>query len=328
MRIARDYYNRIEPSKIYLATPEKEILCALNSVRTEDVSFTGNANNISSISFRIDEYIEDDHGTQKKANGYDIISKFMKIYVSGIGWFILKAPTTSHNGVIEYKQIEADSAETEYGQIPLDQWKVNKGTTDSLEMLVDGNVEIIEGVEFAKENIKFHNEDKPELSLVDILVSKVPGWTVGYIDTIPKIYESIENGETVKKSVLLADEVGSFDVTGSNVYSFFMQDFEKFFNCIVDFDYLTYNVNFYRVENYGKDTNVTIGFRNVENSNSITIDEDNIYTKFLVSGGEGLGIEQFNGGSDYLIYLDEYWLNNRFLSNSTIQKYKDWQSFC
>ena len=328
MRIARDYYNRIEPSKIYLATPEKEILCALNSVRTEDVSFTGNANNISSISFRIDEYIEDDHGTQKKANGYDIISKFMKIYVSGIGWFILKAPTTSHNGIIEYKQIEADSAEAEYGQIPLDQWKVNKGTTDSLEMLVDGNVEIIEGVEFAKENIKFRNEDKPELSLVDILVSKVPGWTVGYIDTIPKIYESIENGETVKKSVLLADEVGSFDVTGSNVYSFFMQDFEKFFNCIVDFDYLTYNVNFYRVENYGKDTNVTIGFRNVENSNSITIDEDNIYTKFLVSGGEGLGIEQFNGGSDYLIYLDEYWLNNRFLSNSTIQKYKDWQSFC
>lgn len=328
MRIARDYYNRIEPSKIYLATPEKEVLCALNSVRTEDVSFTGNANNISSISFRIDEYIEDDHGAQKKANGYDIISKFMKIYVSGIGWFILKAPITSHNGVIEYKQIEADSAETEYGQIPLDQWKVNKGTTDSLEMLVDGNVEIIEGVEFAKENIKFRNEDKPELSLVDILVSKVPGWTVGYIDTIPKIYESIENGETVKKSVLLADEVGSFDVTGSNVYSFFMQDFEKFFNCIVDFDYLTYNVNFYRVENYGKDTNVTIGFRNVENSNSITIDEDNIYTKFLVSGGEGLGIEQFNGGSDYLIYLDEYWLNNRFLSNSTIQKYKDWQSFC
>lgn len=328
MRIARDYYNRIEPSKIYLATPEKEILCALNSVRTEDVSFTGNANNISSISFRIDEYIEDDHGAQKKANGYDIISKFMKIYVSGIGWFILKAPTTSHNGIIEYKQIEADSAEAEYGQIPLDQWKVNKGTTDSLEMLVDGNVEIIEGVEFAKENIKFRNEDKPELSLVDILVSKVPGWTVGHIDTIPKIYESIENGETVKKSVLLADEVGSFDVTGSNVYSFFMQDFEKFFNCIVDFDYLTYNVNFYRVENYGKDTNVTIGFRNVENSNSITIDEDNIYTKFLVSGGEGLGIEQFNGGSDYLIYLDEYWLNNRFLSNSTIQKYKDWQSFC
>lgn len=328
MRIARDYYNRIEPSKIYLATPEKEILCALNSVRTEDVSFTGNANNISSISFRIDEYVEDDNGTQKKANGYDIISKFMKLYVSGIGWFILKAPTTNHNGVIEYKQIEADSAETEYGQIPLDQWKVNKGTTDSLEMLVDGNVEIIEGVEFAKENIKFCNEDKPELSLVDILVSKVPGWTVGYIDTIPKIYESIENGETVKKSVLLADEVGSFDVTGSNVYSFFMQDFEKFFNCIVDFDYLTYNVNFYRVENYGKDTNVTIGFRNVENSNSITIDEDNIYTKFLVSGGEGLGIEQFNGGSDYLIYLDEYWLNNRFLSNSTIQKYKDWQSFC
>ena len=328
MQINRDYYNRIEPSRIYLATPSKRILCALNSIDTSEVSFTGNANDISTISFTITQYIENDKGKRIPSNGYDLISRYMKLYVTNIGWFILDSPTTHHTGTYEYKEITASSVQVEFNQVPLDQWKVNRGTTDSLEMLVDGNVEEIEGVEFAKENIKFYNPDNPALSLVDILVSKVPGWKVGYIDNIPKTYESIEHDEVVSTTVLLADEVGTFDVDYQDCYSFMVQDFEKYFNCVVDFDYTNFKVNFYRIENYGNDTNVTIGFRNVENSNDITIDDENIFTKFRVAGGDGLGIEQFNGGSNYLIYLDEYWLNQKYLSESTIKKYKQWEEFC
>lgn len=328
MQINRDFYNRIEPSRIYLATPSRRILCALNSVNTSEVSFDGNANDISAISFTITQYIENDKGRRILANGYEIISRYMKLYVTNVGWFVLDSPTTHHTGTYEYKEITASSAQIEYNQIPLDQWKVNRGTTDSLEMLVDGNVEEIEGVEFAKENIKFYNAENPALSLVDILVSKVPGWKVGYIDNIPKTYESIENGEVVTTTVLLADEVGTFDIDYQDCYSFMVQDFEKYFSCVVEFDYMNFEVNFYRVENYGNDTNVTIGFRNVENSNDITIDDENIYTKFRVAGGDGLGIEQFNGGSNYLIYLDDYWLNRKYLSESTIKKYKRWEGFC
>lgn len=328
MQINRDYYNRIEPSRIYLATPSKRILCALNSVDTSEVSFTGNANDISTISFTITQYIENDKGNRIPANGYELISRYMKLYVTNVGWFILDSPTTHHTGTYEYKEITASSAQVEFNQVPLDQWKVNRGTTDSLEMLVDGNVEEIEGVEFAKENIKFYNANNPTLSLADILVSKVPGWKVGYIDNIPKTYESIENGEVVTTTVLLADEVGTFEIDYQDCYSFMVQDFEKYFNCVVDFDYMNFEVNFYRVENYGNDTNVTIGFRNVENSNDITIDDENIFTKFRVVGGDGLGIEQFNGGSNYLIYLDDFWLNHKYLSESTIKKYKQWEEFC
>ena len=328
MQINRDFYNRIEPSRIYLATPSKRILCALNSIDTSNVAFDGKANELSTISFTITQYIENDDGKRIASNGYDLISRYMKLYVTNIGWFILDSPTTHHTGTYEYKEITASSAQAEYSQVPLDQWKVNRGTTDSLEMLIDDNVEEIDGVEFAKENIKFYNPQNPALSLVDIIVSKVPGWNVGYIDKIPKTYESIENGETVTTSVLLADEVGTFDIDYQNCYTFMVQDFEKYFNCVVDFDYLNFKVNFYRVENYGKDTNVTIGFRNVENSNDITIDDENIFTKFRVAGGDGLGIEQYNGGSNYLIYIDEYWLNNKYLTDSVIQKYKTWYAFC
>lgn len=328
MQFKYDTYGNHEQTIVYLATPSRIILCALNGIDYSSGNFEGKCNDVSIISFDVNQYIETYTGQLVESNAYNWLSKFMKLYVTGIGWFIMDSPVTHGTGTKEYKSITAQSIQSEYAQIPLDGWKVNCGTTDSLEMLVDGNVEEIEGVEFAKEQIKFYNEKKPQLSLVNILVEKVPGWKVGYIDNKPKEYKTIENGEVVTKSVLLKDEVGKFDLDYSNVYSFITQEFEKFFNCIVEFDFENLIVNFYRVENFGKNTNITIGFRNVENSNEITIDEENIFTKIRVSGANDLGIEQCNGGSNYLFYLDKFWLNNKFLSDTTIEKYKRWESFC
>lgn len=328
MQFKYDTYGNHEQTIVYLATPSRIILCALNGIDYSSGNFEGKCNDVSTISFDVNQYIETYTGQLVESNAYNWLSKFMKLYVTGIGWFIMDSPVTHGTGTKEYKSITAQSIQSEYAQIPLDGWKVNCGTTDSLEMLVDGNVEEIEGVEFAKEQIKFYNEKKPQLSLVNILVEKVPGWKVGYIDNKPKEYKTIENGEVAIKSVFLKDEVGKFDIDYSDVYSFITQEFEKFFNCIVEFDYENLIVNFYRVENFGKNTNITIGFRNVENSNEITIDEENIFTKIRVSGANDLGIEQCNGGSNYLFHLDKFWLNNKYLSDSTIQKYIKWEEFC
>ena len=328
MQFKYDTYGNREQTIVYLATPSRIILCALNGIDYSSGNFEGKCNDVSTISFDVNQYVETYTGQLVESNAYNWLSKFMKLYVTGIGWFIMDSPTTHGTGTKEYKTVTAQSVQSEYAQIPLDGWKVNCGTTDSLEMLVDGNVEEIEGVEFAKEQIKFYNEKNHQLSLVNILVEKVPGWKVGYVDNIPKEYKTIENGEVITKSIYLKDEIGKFDLDYSDVYSFITQEFEKFFNCIVEFDYENLIVNFYRVENFGKNTNITIGFRNVENSNEVTIDEENIFTKVRVSGANDLGIEQCNGGSNYLFYLDRFWLNNKFLSDPTIEKYKKWETFC
>lgn len=328
MQFKYDTYGNREQTIVYLATPSRIILCALNGIDYSSGNFEGKCNDVSTISFDVNQYVETHTGQLVESNAYNWLSKFMKLYVTGIGWFIMDSPTTHGTGTKEYKTVTAQSVQSEYAQIPLDGWKVNCGTTDSLEMLVDGNVEEIEGVEFAKEQIKFYNEKNHQLSLVNILVEKVPGWKVGYVDNIPKEYKTIENGEVITKSIYLKDEIGKFDLDYSDVYSFITQEFEKFFNCIVEFDFENLIVNFYRVENFGKNTNITIGFRNVENSNEITIDEENIFTKIRVSGANDLGIEQCNGGSNYLFHLDKFWLNNKFLSDSAIEKYKKWETFC
>lgn len=261
MQFKYDTYGNREQTIVYLATPSRIILCALNGIDYSSGNFEGKCNDVSTISFDVNQYVETYTGQLVESNAYNWLSKFMKLYVTGIGWFIMDSPTTHGTGTKEYKTVTAQSVQSEYAQIPLDGWKVNCGTTDSLEMLVDGNVEEIEGVEFAKEQIKFYNEKNHQLSLVNILVEKVPGWKVGYVDNIPKEYKTIENGEVITKSIYLKDEIGKFDLDYSDVYSFITQEFEKFFNCIVEFDYENLIVNFYRVENFGKNTNITIGFR-------------------------------------------------------------------
>lgn len=374
-----DKYGNVEPSKIYLATPDKQIVCALNGVIENSVNMTLNANNTSEISFEVDKYISQYNSqskqfVKKQSNGYDKLGWLMKIYVTNIGWFIMSEPSTNSESDKETKTITAESAEIELIQTDLKGFKVNCGTTDSIEMLVEDNVTNIDGVEFAKEQIKFCNKDKTELSLLHILFDGT-GWSIGYVDQIPKkyshtstntfiqdsidslkhsqslvdqstdygkvlyekyqakidMYESIlqENPEqtsiTYDEYVLLEDEVGKFDIDNKSKYALITQDIQQYYQCIFDFDFDKYVVDVYRVENIGNDTNINIGFRNLQDSNSIDVSESDIFTKYYVSNGDDLGITYVNPFGNY-IYNLSYYANTNYMPYELVQKYNLWQS--
>lgn len=82
MRIIHDYYNRNDPSTIYLATPNKDILCALNSIDATSVDFVGKCNDLSTLTFTINRYTENSKGNRIEANGYELVSKYMRLYVT------------------------------------------------------------------------------------------------------------------------------------------------------------------------------------------------------------------------------------------------------
>lgn len=328
MKIYYDDFQRPEPSKVYLCTPTHKILCPLNGVQEDSFSLKENLNNAYEISFDVDRFIINEEGKQVESNGYEWIQLMMRLYVDNIGWFICSPPSVSNDGLKEIKTVNASSCEIEMVQHDLKNLKINCGTTDSYEMLVDGNVEILDGnVEFAKEQIKFYNPENPNLSLLNILlkVSGLYGWTIGHIDNIPKEYKYYENGELKTKYVSLADEIGMFDVEVQDLYSFITQDMAQYFNCVFLFDIKNLTINAYRPENIGKDTNINIGFRNIQNSNDITIDENNIFTVYTVTGADELGITYVNGGSNEIENI-EYFLNEKYLSAEVIEKYKLWLS--
>ena len=327
MDIKYNAYNEPEQSLVYLLNVDEKIICCLNGVRPDTFSLNPRLINTYDLKFTIDETVYN-QGKVYQSAGYDIVGNNMLLYVTGVGLFVMEEPTVLNDGFNETKEIHAESIDSELVNHDLFGFKVNCGTTDSYEMLVDDNVEIDEtGVEHAISQIKFYDKDNPELSLLHIALtaSETYGWTIGYVDDIPKVYRTFENGVEETYSVLLKDEIGYFDIPSQSVYAFYTQDIATFFEVAIIFDIKNKVINAYRVENLGKDTSVTIGFRNLENDNSIEVDESSIYTRYRVSGGEGLGIEYVNFGSNVIENIEHY-LNTKYISEELLIKYKLWHS--
>ena len=330
MNIVYDRYNQPIQSHVYLGTPNNKILCAINGIEESTFQLTQKFINTYELTFDINEniLIEDEHGLSKlvHSNVYDLVAWLMRVYVDNVGWFIMDAPKISHDGIKETKTITCHSAEIEMEQHDLKNFKINQGTTDSYEMLADNNVEKIDDVEFAKEQIKFYNPNNPQLSLLDLVLKAggVYGWSIGEIDAIPKTYRTYKDGKYVETSTLLSDEIGAFDVDSQDVYSFFTQDMAQYFQCIFVFDFLHMKINAYHPENYGENTNVNINFKNLQQSQDISVDDGKMFTRYYVQGSDDLGITYVNFGSNYIENID-YYLNEKYFSSAFIQKYNLWK---
>lgn len=328
MHLRYDKYNRVEPFRIYLGTLDNKKVCCINGIQPKSVELKLKFNNTYELSFTVDKYISY-FGKQYLSNGYEWLGTLARLHVENIGWFIMEQPDADNDGISETKKIKAKSCDVEFAQRDLVSLKINCGTTDSYEMLDPDNVDKDEytGVEFAKEQIKFHNPDNPKLSFLDILIkeSGMTDWTVGYVDTIAKKYKSYVDGNLIETEVLLADEIPYFDIDSTTMHRFLTQDVEKYFECLILFDIEKKQINAYRVENIGKDTNIHIGFRNLQNTNSITVDESSIFTRLNVRGGDDLTIRYVNFGLDQIENI-EYFLNTKYLPEELIEKYKLWLS--
>lgn len=330
MNIVFNRYNEPIQGHVYLGTPNGKILCAINGIEESTFQLTQKFNNTFELTFDLNEniLIQDGKGLSKlvHSNVYDLVGWLMRVYVENVGWFIMEHPKITDDGMKQTKTITCQSAEIEMQQHDLKNFKINQGTTDSYEMLADNNVVKIDDVEFAKEQIKFHNPKNPQLSLIDLALKAagMKGWSVGEIDSTPKTYRTYKDGKYVETTTLLSNEIGAFDVESQNLYSFFTQDMAKYFQCVFVFDFLHMKISAYHPENYGKSTNVNINFRNLQQSQEITVDDSTLFTRYYVQGADDLGITYVNFGSNYIENID-YYLNEKYFSPLLIIKYKLWK---
>lgn len=330
MNIVFNRYNEPIQGHVYLGTPNGKILCAINGIEESTFQLTSKFNNTFGLTFDLNEniLIQDGKGLSKlvHSNVYDLVGWLMRVYVENVGWFIMEHPKITDDGMKQTKTITCQSAEIEMQQHDLKNFKINQGTTDSYEMLADNNVEKIDDVEFAKEQIKFHDPKNPQLSLIDLALkaSGMKGWSVGEIDSTPKTYRTYKDGKYVETTTLLSNEIGAFDIESQDLYSFFTQDMAKYFQCVFVFDFLHMKISAYHPENYGKSTNVNINFRNLQQSQEISVDDSNMYTRYYVQGADDLGITYVNFGSNYIENID-YYLNEKYFSPLLIIKYKLWK---
>ena len=302
-----DIYGRTEPSIIYLAKPGKRLYCALGGIDTSTASLSLKTNNTAELTFTVDKYINN-----TVTDGYEELNELMELYCDGIWFKIVDPPTINNDGLRETKEITAESYEIMLTQYKLKNFKINMGEEDSYEMMYQATHDTNKFYQ-----IKFYDSENEDLSFLHLVLkhADVPGWHIGYVDNITPD----DDGK------LLPNNICNFEVDDQNVYAFLTQEAAQAYKCVFEFDTVNMTINVYRPDSLGKDTNVVLGFRNIQNSITISRDE-NLVTQFYVEGLDDYNIDAVNFGDSVITDLS-YFVCEPYMDTSLQEKYNAWQSY-
>lgn len=333
---------------LYIAQTGKRLLGVIGGVDETTVQIKKKANNTYTLSFTAYETFNGE-----KSAWYDYLDELMEIYVDGI-WFIIKnPPEINHDGKIENKSVEAQSYEIELQNYDIQRFKVGQGTESSYEMIFQSKYPKDKYPDKYKgtfPRVKFYNPDEPELSLLHILLhhaglipSKIEidkdgneidnwddniadsPWQIGKIDSVARYEDS--SGQKLDTPVHLSEESYAFDIDNSDLYSVLTQDVSSAFSCIFTFDTINCKINATYVEHIGKDTNIYIGWRNIQNTLRATRSEE-LYTSITVSGGDGIdNIVLANFGETDLEDYSYLLKDERYIPTTLKEKYNAWKEY-
>lgn len=164
-------------------------------------------------------------------------------------------------------------------------------------------------------NVRFYWPTKPELSLLHIVLEKIPGWKIGNVDTT------------------LWRKERKFDEDRIAVYDFLMNEMQDTFKCVVEWDTITNTINFYEEAEDGItedntvqtrwETDVFISRDNLANEININYSTDDIKTKLKVSGADDLDIREVNLGKNYIMNLS-YYHTLDWMEQDLFERYDDY----
>lgn len=243
-------------------------------------------NDMDTLSFEI-PYLTDAEETLF----YEDIDIMKYVEVPSIGVFAIKDVNIVNEGQKnEYKKVECQSRECELGQVYLEDFSINNGTTGSL----DG--------------IKFYQPGDQTHSLLHLAVTeKCPGWSFGHISA---------SLWTMKRS---------FELSRQDVYSFLMSDVMGAFECIFVFDTASRTISAYTESEYGKDTNISVSYNTLLQNTELDYSIDDIKTCVTLKGDDDLSVREINMGYDK-IYSFAAFASTDYWSQSLLNAYNAWNT--
>ena len=203
--------------RVYLCEVDKQIICELETI---DMSASLKFNAYSELTFTVNRtYMNITTGETLVNPFYDKIEALRLIYLDGFGYFEIQEPEIFSDGIKETKTITAYSLDYRLSQRYIENFKINTGETDSLEVIEAGNSRVIP--------ITLLNNVNKNLSLLDLVLEKVYDWKIGYVD---------DSLKTMSRQ---------FDISRESIYDFIVQDVCEKFNCYAIFDTIDNKINLY-----------------------------------------------------------------------------------
>lgn len=232
-------------------------------------------NEISTLEFDLPAYVEG-----VKTPHYDDVIGLRVINLMGWGRFILMKPKTSKDGVKEIKHCTAYSLEYEWADKKM-------GLTEDVYV--------------------FWSPLKPESSILGVMLSYLPDWTVGYVST--DLLSTYRNISADYKSV----------------YDFAKNDVQVKYGCVFDFDTYKRVVNVYSTNDDVLTKSVFLSTQNLLHNIEVEEDTESIVTALDVNGAEGIDIRMVNPMGVNKIYNLDYLISTNMLSEALAAKWALWK---
>lgn len=233
-------------------------------------------NEVSTLDFNLPAYTD---GVE--VPNYRGVIGMRLIDVQDIGQFILMNPKETGDGVKQSKTCKAYSLEYEF---------------------------TFKKITLENNTYNFWNPAAPSGTILNIILEKMPSWSVGSIDSS------------------LIGKYRTFEVAEENLYNFIKNTLQQSYCCIFDFD--TYNrvINVRDVSSTVPTNPVYVSLQNLAKEISVEEDTESIVTRLDVNGAEGVDIRDVNPtGDNKIINLDYYMTTDNF-SQSVINKYNNWKA--
>lgn len=249
----------------------------IGAIHTDKLQTDIMANSINKGSFTVYRY---ENGAETRF--YDSIEIGKYIHLYGVGWFRITEVYLINEGINESKEITILSIECELGQTYLTSF---------------GSLGTDEDEQGGLDRYCLYNPFDVSHSIMHIVLQKNPGWSIRYID--PQI----------------STEYRSFTEDSVDTYSFLTGKVSETYECVFQFDSYERSISAYTLENLGKDTDITLNYRNVIKSITMDSSDDDIKTVLTVVGGNDersntpLGILDVNISGTNQIYDFSYFLH-------------------
>lgn len=208
-----------EKPRFFLCQTDKEKICQLD---TTDTKGSFKFNSYSELSLEVSRTYNNILTGEIIINQfYDLIEAPRLIFIENFGYFEIKDVELISDGIKEAKKITANSLEYTLSTKYLEDFYVNTGAVDSIEVIYAEDEEHIVPV-------TLYNPSNTKLSLLHLILEKNYGaWRIGHVD---------DSLQTLSRQ---------FEIDRESIYDFIMNDICEKFNCYVVFNTIENTINFY-----------------------------------------------------------------------------------
>ena len=298
-----DAFGSMESPTFLLCNPNKEQIYALGTVF--DRKYSPRYNALSEISFTAPSHLwvnplsgtiegfqfsafqeagfqveNIDEVTLTETEYYDFLVAKRLVFIADIGYFIITDVEEENDGITNVKHIVAQSLEV---QLAFKKISNFSGT------------------------FNFYNSVSPDDTLLGTILTYLPGWTVGTVDSdLTLLYRT-------------------FDISDSTIYNFLINDAEEAYQCIFDFDYLNQTINAYTVAGATTSSDIFLSFDNLIEKTSVSEIADELVTALNVYGGGDLSINQVNPLGGDSLYDFSYFKTTSWMSQALVDTITAWE---